>query len=213
MASDTSAQSKPDKQAAKLEARKERNEAQAVIERKVWNDLNAQADQAVIEAKRKQGAPSTYTVDIGNEIVTRMANGQSLNAICKLEHMPHISTVYDWCEKDSSFAAKYARARELAAHTLFSAMKDIADDDSNDLLDDGSPNNAAIQRARLRVDTYARIAGKLAPKSFGERMEAQTVTVNHNTLTMIDGQSLGADQRNALRHALIAARDSKLIDN
>ena len=141
-----------------------------------------------------------------------MANGQSLNAICKLDHMPHISTVYDWCEKDSSFAAKYARARELAAHTLFSAMKDIADDDSNDLLDDGSPNNAAIQRARLRVDTYARIAGKLAPKSFGERMETQTVTVNHNNLT-IDAQSLGADQRNALRHALIAARDSKIIEN
>ena len=214
MASDTSAKAKPDKQAAKLEARKERNAAQAQEETIIWAQVNAQAEQAVTVAKRKQGAPSMFTVELGQEIVTRLANGQSLHSICKLDHMPHISTIYDWIAKEPSFAEHYGRAREHAAHTLFDQMIDIADDSSNDLLEDGSANNAAIARARLQIETRARVAGKLAPKVYGERIEAlaQSVNITNNNLT-IDAQSLGADQRNALRHALIAARDHKIIDN
>jgi hypothetical protein len=214
MASDTSAQAKPDKQAAKLEARKARNEAQAQEETIIWAQVNAQAEQAVTVAKRKQGAPSTYRVELGQEIVTRLANGQSLHSICKLEHMPHISTIYDWIGKEPSFAEHYGRAREHAAHTLFDQMIDIADDSSNDLLEDGSANNAAIARARLQIETRARVAGKLCARVYGERVEAlaQSVNITNNNLT-IDAQSLGSDQRNALRTALIAARDHKIIEN
>ena len=130
--------------------------------------------------------------------------------------MPPPSSIYRWLAEEAFFRDCYARARENAAHTLFDAMKDIADDTSNDMLADGSANNAAIARARLRVDTYARIAGKLAPMVYSERLEpiAQTVhNVTNNNLTMIDGASLGADQRSALRAMLTQARDSKLIDN
>jgi hypothetical protein len=207
-----SAQSKPDKQAAKLEARKERNEAQAIIERDIWASVNAKAEQAVTISRGKHGV--SYTIELGQEVITRLSNGQSLHSICKLDHMPHIATIYDWIAKEPSFGEHYGRAREQAAHTLFDQMLDIADDSSADLLEDGTPNNAAIARARLQIETRARVAGKLAPKVYGERIEAlaQSVNITNNNLT-IDAQSLGADQRNALRSALIAARDSKVIDN
>ena len=201
------------KMEAKQEARKARNEAQAVIERDIWQTVNEQAEQAVTQWKRKQGAPSSYSDAIGNEIVTRLASGQSLHSICKLDHMPHISTIYDWIKKEPSFGEHYGRAREQAAHTLFDQMIDIADDSSRDLLEDGSANNAAIARARLQIETRARVAGKLAPRVYGERIEAlaQTVNVTNNTLT-IDGRSLDGDQRNNLRAMLLQARDSKLIE-
>ena len=178
------------REAEKLEARKARNEAQAIEEGAIWAQVNSQAEQAVIAAKRKQGAPSAYTVEIGNEIVTRLACGQSLHSICKLKHMPHISTIYDWIGKEPSFAEHYGRAREHAAHTLFDQMLDIADDSSRDLLEDGSANNAAIARARLQIETRARVAGKLAPRVYGERIEQlnQTVNVTNNTLA-IDGRA------------------------
>lgn len=206
--------SKAKAQAEKLEARKARNEAQAQEERTIWQAVNEQAEQAVTVAKRKQGAPSSYSETIGKEIVTRLASGQSLHSICKLDHMPHISTIYDWIGKEPSFAEHYGRAREQAAHTLFDQMIDIADDSSNDLLDDGSPNNAAIARARLQIDTRARVAGKLAPRVYGERMEALAgpVTINNNTL-QIDSRSLAPDQRANLREMLLQARDAKLIEN
>ena len=206
--------SKAQAQADKLEARKARNEAQAVIERDIWQAVNEQAEQAVTQWKRKQGAPSSYSETIGNEIVTRLASGQSLHSICKLEHMPHISTIYDWIGREPSFAEHYGRAREQAAHTLFDQMIDIADDSSRDLLEDGSANNAAIARARLQIETRARVAGKLAPRVYGERIEQlnQTVNVTNNTLT-IDGQTLDGEQRNNLRAMLLQARDSKLISS
>jgi hypothetical protein len=189
---------------AKQKARQERNEAQAIEERHIWEDINAQADKAVAISRPR----ISYSEALANEMLNRMASGQSLNSVCKLDHMPHIATVFDWIEKHPSFGEKYARARELAAHALFDQMIDIADDTSGDLLDDGSANNAAIQRARLRVDTRARIAGKLAPKVYGERVEqlAQTVNVTNNSLT-IDGRSLGTEQRQNLRTMLLAARE------
>ena len=192
----------------KQKAREERNEAQAIEERHIWANINAQAEQAVTQWKRKQGAPSSYSEAIGNEIVTRLASGQSLHSICKLEHMPHISTIYDWIGKEPSFAEHYGRAREQAAHTLFDQMIDIADDSSKDLLEDGSANNAAIARARLQIETRARVAGKLAPRVYGERVEqlAQTVHVTNNSLT-IDGRSLGMEQRENLRTMLLQARE------
>jgi hypothetical protein len=128
--------------------------------------------------------------------------------------MPHISTIYDWISKEPSFAEHYGRAREQAAHTLFDQMLDIADDSSRDLLEDGSANNAAIARARLQIDTRARVAGKLAPRVYGERIEQLNQTVNvTNTTLAINARALDGTQRESLRAMLLQARDSKLIDN
>ena len=191
----------------KQEARKARNEEQAIEEVAIWAQVNSQAEQAVTVAKRKQGALSTYSEAIGKEIVTRLASGQSLHSICKLDHMPHISTIYDWIGKEPSFAEHYGRAREQAAHTLFDQMIDIADDCSNDLLKDGTPNNAAIQRAKLQIDTRARVAGKLAPRVYGERIEQLNQTVNIDSRSVIvDGRALDITQRDALRALLLSAK-------
>ena len=189
---------------AKQKAREERNKAQAIEETHIWAKINKEADRTVAIAKPR----ISYSETLADEMLNRMASGQSLQSICKLERFPHISTVFDWIEKHPHFAERYARARELAAHALFDQMLDIADDCSKDLLEDGSANNAAIQRARLQVDTRARIAGKLAPKVYGERLEAlpQTVNVTNNSLT-IDGRSLGMEQRENLRTMLLQARD------
>jgi len=205
MAGEAKRQSKEEK----AEARKARNEAQAIEERTIWAQIEKEANLAAITQKPR----ISYSEDLANEMIIRMSAGQSLNSICKLEHMPHISTVFDWIEKDPSFAEKYGRARELAAHSLFDSMICIADDESKDLLADGSANNAAIARARLRIETRARVAGKLAPKVYGERIEqlAQTVNVTNNNLT-IDAASLGADQRAALRAMLTQAKEGKVID-
>jgi len=196
----------------KLEAREARNKAQAIEESAIWEQVNAQAEHAVSIAKRKQGRQSTYRKEIGDEIVVRLASGQSLHSICKLDHMPHISTIYDWIAKEPSFAEHYGRARESAAHTLFDQMIDIADDSSRDLLEDGSANNAAIARARLQIETRARVAGKLHVRVYGERIETLPQTVTNN-LTIVDAASLGADQRSALRTMLTQARDHKIIEN
>ena len=58
-----------------------------------------------------------YTPQIAEEILTRLANGETLVGICKSEHMPTPKTVWLWCDQNPQFATEYARAREL--HALF----------------------------------------------------------------------------------------------
>ena len=197
--------------AQREEAREARNNAQAIEESAIWGKLEEGANKAREIQKRKPKV--YYSEELALEICEELSNGISLHKICQRDDMPPPSSIYRWLAEEAFFRDCYARARENAAHTLFDAMKDIADDTSNDILEDGSANNAAIARARLRVDTYARIAGKLAPMVYSERLEPvpQTVNVTNNNLT-IDATSLGADQRSALRAMLTQARDSKLIE-
>jgi hypothetical protein len=203
--------SKAQAQADKQEARKARNEAQAVIERDIWGKIEEASSKALEIASRKPVIP--YSEELAIRICEELSNGVSLARICARPDMPAQGTIYRMIAQEAFFREVYTRAREQAAHTLFDQMIDIADDSSRDVLEDGSANNAAIARARLQIDTRARVAGKLAPKVYGERIEqlAQTVNVTNNTLT-IDGRSLDGDQRNNLRAMLLQARDSKLIE-
>jgi IS30 family transposase len=196
----------------KAKAREERNKAQAIEERDIWKAIEANASNVIQANKRKPKIH--YSEELVLDICEQLSNGVSLQRICQKDGYPTQSTIFIWLEDKPFFRDIYTRARENAAHTLFDQMLDIADDSSADLLEDGSANNAAIQRARLRIDTRARVAGKLAPRVYGERVEqlSQTVNVTNNSLT-IDGASLGADQRTALRQMLLQARDGKVIDN
>jgi hypothetical protein len=198
-------------QADKQEARKERNEAQAIEERAIWGKIEEANSKALEIASRKPVIP--YSEELAIRICEELSNGVSLQKICARPDMPAQGTIYRMIAQEAFFREIYARAREQAAHTLFDQMIDIADDSSRDLLEDGSANNAAIARARLQIDTRARVAGKLAPRVYGERIEALagTVTINNNTL-QIDSRTLDADQRNNLRAMLLQARDSKLIE-
>ena len=188
----------------KAKAREERNREQAIEESQAWNVIRAKAQQIAHIPKPH----IRYTETLGAEICTRIAMGESLVHICATsEHIPHVATIYRWIAETPDFCDIYTRAREMAAHTLFAECIDIADDDSRDITDAGEVNHAAIARAKLRVDTRLRMAGKLAPKVYAERLanDAPQVTVNHNTLN-VSARDLSLEQRDSLRQLLLAAK-------
>lgn len=128
----------------------------------------------------KRGRPTSYTDAIADEICERLADGESLRAICEDEHMPAESTVRTWALKDepdkpwSGFFARYARARMVQAHRMFDDILVIADDGSGDRFVDDEGNvridNDVIQRSRLRVDTRKWWLSKALPKLYGDRV-------------------------------------------
>jgi hypothetical protein len=62
------------------------------------------------------------------------------------------------------------RAREAQADAIFDECLDIADDGSNDFMgEDEKYNGDAVARSKLRVDTRKWMAGKLAPKKYGDK--------------------------------------------
>lgn len=121
------------------------------------------------------GRPHGYSEEVASAILERIAEGESLNKICKDDAMPSKSTVFKWLGEISGFSDRYARAREAQADVLFDEILEIADDGLNDTYtdDEGNvrTNQDVIARSRLRVDARKWMAGKLRPKKYGEKLE------------------------------------------
>lgn len=124
------------------------------------------------------GRPTEFTEKVAADICERIADGESLRAICSDDAMPCKSTVFKWLGQQKEFADQYARARETQADALFDEVLDIADDGRNDWMerhdDQGGnigwkENGEALRRSQLRIDARKWMAGKLRPKKYGDK--------------------------------------------
>lgn len=125
---------------------------------------------------------SDYNNEIADSICELIAQGRSLNSICKDEGMPAAGTVYRWLFNHEEFQDKYTRARAAQADVYAEEIIEIADNSTDDLMflasedssgESGKPviKHSAIQRARLQIDTRKWLAGKLRPKKYGEKLD------------------------------------------
>jgi hypothetical protein len=127
------------------------------------------------KTKKKTGRPSIYSEELAARICAELAMGRSLRSVCRADDMPGLETVFNWLRTKPDFSDQYAQAKQESADALVEEMLDIADDGSNDYIEDGEGNlkfnSENVQRSRLRVDTRKWIAAKLKPKKFGERVD------------------------------------------
>lgn len=150
----------------------------------------------------KFGRPSKFTEELAAEICGRLAAGESLNAICKSDHMPNIVTVYRWMANHNDFRNNYALAREDQAETHADQMQEIADEvpptDAN-----GRTDSGWVQWQRNRIETRKWIASKLKPKKYGDKV------VNEHTGTDGGPIEISDTERAAKIKALIAAANQR----
>ncbi len=128
-------------------------------------------------ARRGPGRPTRYTPKVAADICTRLAEGESLRAICRDGAMPGLSTVMGWLfgGEHQDFSEQYASAREAQAEVWADEIVSIADDAAGDFnTDDGGKkavDHENIQRSRLRVDARKWVASKLLPKRYGDKLQ------------------------------------------
>lgn len=112
-------------------------------------------------AVRLSGRSTLYRESLAEQILARLAQGESLRAICRADGMPDESTVRLWAIEDrAGFAPRYARARDLGLDALADVLLEIPDI---------APDAAS---GRLRFEVLRWYLSKLAPKRYGERLEA-----------------------------------------
>ncbi|HLH92082.1 MAG TPA: terminase small subunit protein [Xanthobacteraceae bacterium] len=154
----------------------------------------SEAPAAAGASPGKAGRPSLYSHDLAETICRLIVTPdpttgrpQSVRSICQREDMPHRDTVYGWLLVHKDFAELYGRAMELRADQMFDECLDIADDARGDyrvepLGDEGIAveivDKENIARARLRIDTRKWMAGKMAPKKYGDRLVNEHVGKN-----------------------------------
>lgn len=143
--------------------------------------------------------PTIRTPEIINEILRRLAAGETLRAICRdNEHLPHRDTVNEWLLKDDALSDQIAHARGIGSHALIDENREIADDGRNDWMEKHGEslgymlNGEAVSRSKLRIDQRWREAEALLPKVYGKRQ-----TVEH---------------AGGITHTLINATDDEVVD-
>lgn len=148
------------------------------------------------------GRPTIYTPELGAEICKRIAEGESLRAICngpvgydplvdedKHSHMPDMSTVLDWAlNVDHEFSLQYERARRNQMEFYADKITEWPDE------------YAEVARARLKSDNVKWLMARMASSRYGDRIAAE--------ITGKDGESFGAGATTQLA-SLIAAAAAK----
>lgn len=116
-------------------------------------------------------------------ICERISDCETLQSIADSEGLSK-GTLITWL---AGYPDQYARAREAQADKLAEDILAIADDGRNDTYqtDDGEGvNHDVIARSRLRVDARKWLAGKMAPKKYGDRTTIAGDAENPLALTL-----------------------------
>ena len=143
------------------------------------------------------GRPSSYTEEIAAEICLRLSEGESLRAICRDEHMPDRTTVFNWEDAHPVFSTKLAQARVYHGDWV---VDDIASIEAGVLA-----GKIPVDAGRVAIWSKQWRAGKLSPKRYGDKVIKQ--------LTGLDGGPIKSEA--TVTHvaddafgAIIAALDS-----
>lgn len=160
------------------------------------------------------GRPTVRSPAIESEICDRLSEGEPLAVICRDEHMPSRSTVYNWCDEDSDFSGRIARARDEGHDAIANECLDIADNATNDWMErnerDGTPgyalNGEHIQRSKLRVETRLKLLAKWNPKKYGDKIDVGLSAPGGGPIQVIDPSKLSDE---TIRELISASAKNK----
>lgn len=108
--------------------------------------------------------PSSYNAALADDICAKIADGQSLRAICEDEEYPDRSSVFRWLADpaNTEFRDQYARAREASA--------DADADDIGHYAREAAEGRIEPAAARAAIDGLKWSAGKRKPKVYGDKV-------------------------------------------
>ena len=145
------------------------------------------------------GSQSLYSEELAEEICERLAQGESLYAICKDPEMPREKTLRMWAETRPAFASKYARAREFGYDSIAEQVMALSDQDFAG--PDGFIDNGAVQAARLQTDSRRWFLSKMMPKRYGDKVTQEITGEDGGALiTRIELVPVAARPRPQIEH-------------
>jgi len=131
-------------------------------------------------APKKRGRPSKRTPEICAEICARLSRGEPLAVMCRDDHMPDPSTVWDWTEADANFSQDIARARErgfdaIAADCLTIANTpvegvEVTTKASGDVEE---KRGDMLGHRKLQIETRLKLLAKWDPKRYGDKIQQE----------------------------------------
>lgn len=143
---------------------------------------------------KKMGRPSKYSPELAKEICERLANGEPLRKICRDDHMPVWSVIYDWMAKDDRLGSSgvglseaIARAREVGQDAIAEQIWLDMHQEPERILSEGGNriDSGYVQLLKARADIGLKLLAKWNPKRYGDRVE---LTGDKNNPLQINAQ-------------------------
>ena len=122
-----------------------------------------------ISERRPIGRPTIYSDTLAETICCRIADGETLTAICAEPGMPARWTVQRWQHDNEVFRGLYARAREGQQWALAEKVLALAEEA---LPNDPSAAMVELGRRKLQADNVKWFVSKLAPRVLNEKLAA-----------------------------------------
>jgi len=128
------------------------------------------------------GRPSTFDPDIYEAVCVAIEETpRGLKWILDAnDEFPNLSTFYLWQDREGDgeeLMTRYRRARRRQATLLIDETMEISDDDSQDIKLVGREgeerevmNSEFAQRSKLRIETRIKLACKLDPTLYGDKI-------------------------------------------
>lgn len=124
-----------------------------------------------------------YRPDAANEIVQRVAEGETLTKVCKSLGLD-VPSVWRWTRKHSEFNQDLRDARELSAHASADKAQDILEQPIPDeLYSVQGAANAEISRRREIAQHLRWKASKAMPQVYSDR---QQLDITARTVSLVD---------------------------
>jgi len=135
-----------------------------------------------VNAPKKTGRPSKYTPELVSEICRRISMGEPLRQICRDEHMPHWTQVYEWLSRDEVLSLQVARAREAGYDALAEEALEIADTPRlgakkvfTSGSEEGEDNMTVTEEdmlghRKLQIETRLKLLACWNPKKYGTKV-------------------------------------------
>ena len=120
--------------------------------------------------RNKGGRPKVLTDADWQRVLDGLMEGASLRKVCKRRGTPSVKTVLVRASRErEGFGLRYAHAREIGLLQMEEELLQLADGEG---VPESDPKlaNAAVQRARLQVETRKWIMSKMRPDRYGDRV-------------------------------------------
>lgn len=125
----------------------------------------------------------------------------------------------DMCTSDPALYEHYMRALKSRAVLVGEDLMAISDDKTNDTLEGPKgtiPNNAAVARDKLRIETRQKLMGHWFPKLFGEKQQNTQVNVQVNYAERLEEARARANSRTAtpkITNEIVEAAFKELVES
>lgn len=148
--------------------------------------------------------PVRYSEALADRILDELATGKPLRRICNDDDMPTDAAVRGWVREDKEgFAQRFKDAQFLGWQSMADEILELSDGVT--LTGDAKADNAAVQQARLSVDSRKWLLSKMLPKVFGDRL-THVGDSEADPIAVVPRSTLGEERELARRVAFILHR-------